>query len=80
MALRNPAIASAGTWKEEGETAVITWNTGWTTKITREDDHYKKTAFRKGQSLDGPPVNSSDGSVLRHRRRAGGRLYCFSVH
>ena len=23
-----------GTWKEEGKTAVITWNTGWTTEIT----------------------------------------------
>jgi len=55
----------AGTWKEEGETAVITWNTGWTTKITREDDHYKKTAFRKGQSLDGPPVNSSDAQKVK---------------
>ena len=21
-----------GTWKEEGNSAVITWNTGWTTK------------------------------------------------
>src|ERR1700757_885629 len=25
-----------GTWKEEGNSAVITWNTGWTTKITKE--------------------------------------------
>src|ERR1700757_321055 len=24
-------------------TAVITWNTGWTTKIAKEDDHWKKT-------------------------------------
>jgi hypothetical protein len=23
-----------GTWKEEGDSAVITWNAGWTTKIT----------------------------------------------
>ena len=54
-----------GTWKEEGKTAVITWNTGWTTKIAKEDDHYKKTAYRKGQPLDGPPANSSDAQKTR---------------
>jgi hypothetical protein len=54
-----------GTWKEEGKTAVITWNTGWTTKITKENDHYKKTAYRKGQPLDGPPANSSDAQKAK---------------
>ena len=49
-----------GTWKEEGNAAVITWNTGWTTKITKEGNQYKKTAYRKGQALDAPPANSSD--------------------
>jgi hypothetical protein len=49
-----------GTWKEEGNAAVITWNTGWTTKITKEGNRYKKTAYRKGQALDAPPTNSSD--------------------
>jgi hypothetical protein len=55
----------AGTWKEEGKTAVITWNTGWTTKIAKEDDHWKKTAYRKGQPLDGPPANSSDAQKAK---------------
>ncbi len=54
-----------GTWKEEGKTAVITWNTGWTTKITKEDDHYKKTAYRKGQPLDSAPVNSTDAQKVK---------------
>jgi hypothetical protein len=49
-----------GTWKEEGNTAVITWNTGWTTKIAKEGDQYKKTAYGKGLPLDGPPTNSTD--------------------
>ena len=49
-----------GTWKEEGNAAVITWKTGWTTKITNEGGQYKKTAYRKGQALDTPPDNSSD--------------------
>jgi hypothetical protein len=54
-----------GTWKEEGKTAVITWNTGWTTKIAKEDDHYKKTAYSKGRPLDGPPANSSDAQKAK---------------
>ncbi len=49
-----------GTWKEEGSAAVITWDSGWTTKITKEGDKYKKAAYRKGQALDGPATNTSD--------------------
>jgi hypothetical protein len=49
-----------GTWKEEGNAAVIRWKTGWTTKITNEGGQYRKTAYRKGQALDAPPANSSD--------------------
>jgi hypothetical protein len=48
-----------GTWKEEGSAAVVTWNTGWTTKITEQGGSYTKTAFKKGESLDGKPTNSS---------------------
>ncbi len=52
--------AREGTWKEEGGSAVITWTTGWTTKITKEGDHYVKAAYTKGTPLDGPPTNKSD--------------------
>jgi hypothetical protein len=55
-----PGKAMTGTWKEESGTAVITWNTGWTTKITKEGNQYKKSAWEKGQPLDGPPTNSSN--------------------
>ena len=54
-----------GTWKEDGGAAVITWQTGWTTKIAKDGDHYKKTAFRKGQPLDGPPSNSSAAEKVK---------------
>jgi hypothetical protein len=54
-----------GSWKEEGKSAVIMWDTGWTTKITKTDDHYKKTAYRKAQPLDGPPSNSSDAQKAK---------------
>ena len=48
-----------GTWKEEGSAAVITWNTGWTTKISKDGDKYTKTAFKKGEPIDGKPADSS---------------------
>jgi hypothetical protein len=41
-----------GNWKEEGEAAVITWETGWITKLVKEGDTYKKTTLNK----DGKPV------------------------
>ena len=50
----------SGTWKEEGNSAVITWNTGWTTKITKESNRFVKTAYGKGQSLTTTPTNTSD--------------------
>lgn len=34
-----------GKWAEEGGAAVITWDTGWKTKITKDGDGYKKTAY-----------------------------------
>ncbi len=50
-----------GTWKEEGDVAVITWSTGWTTKITKEGDHYKKTAYNKS----GEPKGQSDAEKIK---------------
>jgi hypothetical protein len=35
-----------GTWKEEGNTAVITWNTGWTTKIAKEGDYWREMSVQ----------------------------------
>ena len=52
--------AMTGTWQEESGVAVITWNTGWTTKIVKDGNAYKKQAWDKGKPLDGAPSNSSD--------------------
>jgi uncharacterized lipoprotein NlpE involved in copper resistance len=49
-----------GTWKEEAGAAEIHWDTGWTTRIVKEDDTYKKSAFKPGAPLSGPPTNTSD--------------------
>jgi hypothetical protein len=38
-----------GMWKEDGDSAVITWDTEWTTKITKEGDKYTKTALKNGK-------------------------------
>lgn len=54
-----------GTWKTEGQSAVITWNTGWTTKITKDGDAFRKTAYKKGQSFDDKPANSSDAEKVK---------------
>ena len=53
-----------GTWKEEGGAAVIKWDTGWTTKITKEGDKYKKTAFDKNTPTTGAPTNGSDAEKV----------------
>jgi hypothetical protein len=66
--------AKGGTWKEEGGVAVISWATGWTTKITKEGHHYVKMAYKKGVPIDGPPSNKSDAEeVSADSRPIGGR-------
>jgi hypothetical protein len=53
----------SGTWKEEGGAAVIKWDSGWTTKISKEGDAYKKTAYEKDASA--APSNSSDAVKVK---------------
>jgi hypothetical protein len=38
----------AGTWKAEGDSAVINWDSGWVTKIVKQGDEFQKQAFEKG--------------------------------
>ncbi len=52
-----------GTWKDDGSAAVITWDTGWTTKITKDGDKFKKTAFKKGDMEK--PANSSPAEKVK---------------
>jgi hypothetical protein len=37
---------------------VITWTTGWITKITKEGSGYRKAAYKKDRTV--PPTNISD--------------------
>jgi hypothetical protein len=52
-----------GTWKEDGGAAVITWDTGWITKIAKEGTGYKKTAYKKDAT--GTPKNSTDAEKVK---------------
>jgi hypothetical protein len=54
-----------GTWKAEGSAAIITWETGWTTKISKDGDKFRKTAFKKGEPLTGTPTNSSPAEKVK---------------
>ena len=54
-----------GTWKDDGSAAVITWNTGWTTKIMKDGNQYKKAAYGKGQLVDGKPDDISDAEKAK---------------
>ena len=42
---------------------MITWNAGWTTKIAKEGDAYKKTGFEKDASA--APSSTSDAVKVK---------------
>lgn len=50
--------AMEGTWTDSGDGAVIKWTTGWTTKLSKDGDAFKKTAFRPGADMSGEPVSA----------------------
>lgn len=49
-----------GTWTEKDGSAIIKWNTGWTTCISKDGQKYVKTSFKPGSSLTDPPTDKSD--------------------
>ncbi len=55
----------SGTWKDDAGTAVITWTTGWVTKISKEGEKYTKTAFKKGAAEGEKPTNSSAAEKVK---------------
>ncbi len=44
----------AGMWKEEGNAAVITWESGWVTTIAKDGDSYKKSTAQDGKPVGEP--------------------------
>ena len=48
--------AMTGKWTEEGGAATIKWDSGWTTKISKEGDHYvKQSVTAEGKAGDSSP-------------------------
>jgi len=43
-----------GVWKEEGNAAIVTWDGGWVTKLTKEGDAYMKSAEKDGKPVGKP--------------------------
>jgi hypothetical protein len=48
-----------GTWKAEGDSAVINWDSGWVTKIVKQGDKFQKQAFEKGEA-SGTPAHAAE--------------------
>ena len=48
-----------GRWAAGKKYALISWTTGWSTKIVKRGDHFKKLAYGKGQEPKGKPINKA---------------------
>lgn len=46
-----------GTWTDDAGAAVISWTTGWTTKLSKDGGTYIKSAYRPDTPLDGAPTH-----------------------
>jgi hypothetical protein len=53
-----------GTWKEMDGAIVISWKTGWTTRIAKQGDKYVKTSFKPGMSLTDTPTDTSEAKKM----------------
>lgn len=49
-----------GTWKEVDGAAVISWKTGWTTRISKDGDKYVKTSYKPGTTIADAPTDTSE--------------------
>jgi hypothetical protein len=52
-----------GTWKAENDSAVINWDSGWVTKITKQGDKFTKQTFEKGEA-SGAPTHTTDAQKM----------------
>lgn len=55
----------SGSWKEKDNAAVINWDTGWTTKIAKDGNQYKKMAYEKGQDAMGEPAHTTSAEKVQ---------------
>jgi hypothetical protein len=54
-----PGEYMKGSWAAGRRFAVITWNTGWSSKLVKRGDHFKKLAYAPGHAPKGKPVSKA---------------------
>ena len=54
-----------GKWKANERRAVITWDTGWTTKIVKKGDKFQKRAYEKKPAKGEDPTHTSDAEKVQ---------------
>ena len=54
----------SGTWTNEGDAAVIKWDSGWTTKLSKDGDRYEKSAYRAGASRQDGPIHTTSAEKI----------------
>ncbi|MGH6866570.1 MAG: hypothetical protein ACREDO_10475 [Methyloceanibacter sp.] len=54
----------SGKWRAGKNAAVITWDSGWTTKIVKRGNEFKKLAYEAGKPAKGKPAHRSDAAKV----------------
>jgi hypothetical protein len=48
-----------GAWAAGKRYAMISWTSGWSTKLVKRGNHFKKFAYAPGHEPKGKPVNKA---------------------
>ncbi len=54
-----PGEYMRGAWAAGKRFALINWNGGWSTKLVKRGDHFKKLAYAPGQAPKGKPASKA---------------------
>ncbi len=54
-----PGEYMRGAWAAGRRYAVISWKGGWSTKLVKRGDHFKKFAYGPGQAPKGKPLSKA---------------------
>ena len=54
-----PGEYMKGAWAAGKRYAVISWTGGWSTKLVKRGDHFKKLAYAPGQAPKGKPASKA---------------------
>jgi hypothetical protein len=54
-----PGEYMKGNWAAGKRYAVIQWTSGWSAKLVKRGDHFKKLAYAQGQGPKGRPISKA---------------------